>query len=97
MENDELLDNALDEIYEERNRQRERWGNAFDDTHTPADWVAFVVEQMAKALNGGKLAWKNTSKEPATEAFDWENWREHSLKAATILVAAVEAVDRRNN
>ena len=80
-----VTEKVLDEISAERDYQIDKWGNAFDDTHTPADWAAFATMYLGDALKG----WKNNR-----GAFDWKKFRKNALKVATIMVAAVEAVDR---
>ena len=74
------------EIEAERRYQEEKWGNAFDDTHTPADWWTFVSLYYTRALPG----WKN----PGTD-IDRKVLRRGLVKMATILVAWIEAVDRK--
>ena len=75
----------LTEISDERNYQVGRWGNDFDDTHTPADWWTFVSLYYARALQG----WKN----PGTTVP--AGFRDGLIKVAAIVVAWIEALDRK--
>lgn len=73
------------EIDGERAYQEEKWGNTFDDTHTPADWWTFVTLYYARYLVG----WKN----PGTDVP--KDFRKGLVKMATIIVAWIEALDRK--
>ena len=81
LENHEKLQKVLDEIFEERIYQDTQWGVEFDDSNTLNDWIAYVNIYLANAAN---------MKTPPISQ------REKVLKAATILVAAIEAFDRNN-
>ena len=83
------LDNIFDAIRSERDYQVEKWGNNFDDTHTPADWWTFVTFYFSKALK----SWKINPDAPF--AVDNESLRAGLIKVATIVVAWIEAIDRR--
>lgn len=69
----------LNEIRAERKYQDENWGTEFDDRNTLNDWSTYVNIYMAQAS-----AMTATPKEQ----------RENMLKAATLLVAAIETFDR---
>lgn len=73
------------EIDTERAYQESRWGNAFDDTHTPADWWTFVSIYYARSLQW----WKN----PGTDVPPY--FRRGLVKMAAIIVAWIEALDRK--
>jgi len=70
---------VLDEIRAEREYQDANWGTEFDDKNTLNDWSTYVNIYMAQA-----------SVMTATP----EEQRANMLKAATLLVAAVETFDR---
>lgn len=72
-------DAILEEIVTERAYQDKRWGTASDDKNTVNDWVAITTVYMALATPIG------ASK---------EQQRTGLLKAAAVLVAAVESFDR---
>jgi hypothetical protein len=38
----------LSQILTERNRQRDRWGDAHDRGHTGAEWIALLTERIGK-------------------------------------------------
>ncbi|KKN77452.1 hypothetical protein LCGC14_0360110 [marine sediment metagenome] len=73
----------LNGISVERNRQDGLWGNDFDDKNTPNDWVAYVNNYLAQGAYDGR-----------SEEYTVEKFRIALVKAATICVAAIEAIDR---
>lgn len=73
----------ITEIAEERARQVKLWGNDFDDKNTANDWVAYILNYVAVGAYCGRQ-----------DKYSPERFREHLLKAATLCVAAVEAIDR---
>jgi hypothetical protein len=75
------LQEILDQIRAEREYQDENWGTEFDDKNTLNDWSTYVNIYMAQA-----------SVMTATS----EEQRKNLLKAATLLVAAVETFDRND-
>lgn len=75
------------EIEAERAYQQERWGNEFDDTHTPSDWWTFVSLYFAKSLPH----WKNKYEGEV----DYRHLRKGLVKVATIVVAWIESIDRK--
>ena len=40
---------AIDAIINERQRQREKWGNSHDDTHAPEDFIQLIRDYTDKA------------------------------------------------
>lgn len=84
-ERDKLIRTAIfDEIDTERTRQDEGWGQEFDDKNNPNDWVTFVTRYLSRAAD-------DTVTQPKmVEKF----YRLNMLKAAAIVVAAIEAFDR---
>ena len=84
-ERDRLLRTAIfDEIDNERKRQDELWGYEFDDKNNPNDWVTFVVRYLSKAADDRVIKHEDFEK----------NYRLNMVKAATIIIAAIEAYDR---
>ncbi|MCK5615822.1 hypothetical protein KAR91_78890 [Candidatus Pacearchaeota archaeon] len=75
-----------EQIFSERNRQQQLWGNDFDDKNTANDWVAYIGNYVNLAAYSGREA-KYT---PA-------RFRENLIKAATLCIAAIEAVDRNGD
>ena len=75
------MDTILEEIKKERAYQERKWGTEFDDKNTLNDWVAYTNQYMSISVKMG-----------ASE----EERREGFLKAASILVAAIESLDRNN-
>ena len=39
-------ESVLQEIAQEREKQRSMWGNSTDDTRCPHDWVAIIVQEL---------------------------------------------------
>ena len=74
---------VLAEVEKERDRQREKWGDDFDDANTQQDWAAFIMHYTAVGI---------TSRLGAAPG---RSFREAMLKVATLAVAAIEAHDRR--
>jgi hypothetical protein len=66
----------------ERRRQMGLWCNAADDLNTRNDWVAYICRYVA----GGD--------DNSNSRFAVEKFRANLIKAATLCVAAVEAIDR---
>ena len=76
---------SREEIYEEIEKERAyqdgQWGTDNDDNNTANDWVTFVAQYMTE---GTRLA----QARPVRSAF---------LKAASLLIAAIEAHDRNGD
>lgn len=83
---DELLEKICDEIVDERQRQHNLWGNDFDDKNTANDWVAYICRYVSEGAYDGRKA-----------QYTSERFRKHLVKAATICVAAIEAIDRNGD
>ena len=85
-ERDRLLRTTIfDEIDTERKRQDELWGHEFDNKNTPNDWVTFVTRYLSKAADDRAVKREDFEKE----------YRLNMLKAATIVIAALETYDRQ--
>lgn len=69
----------IDAVVAEREYQDKKWGHAFDDKNTVNDWAAYANIYLSNAT---------TMKATAAEQ------RAGVLKAATLLIAALEAFDR---
>jgi len=76
------LETILEEIKKERSYQDFKWGTAFDNKNTVNDWATYANIYLSKAT---------TMKATPTEQ------RDGILKAATLLIAAIEAYDRNNS
>ena len=73
-------------IEKERERQVKLWGNKFDDKNTANDWASYIHNYVSIGVYSGREA-----------KYTPERFREHLIKAATLCVAAVEAIDRNGN
>ncbi len=80
-------DDILTEILNERNYQREKWGDEADDTlNTPWMWAAYIGQYSTKWMVGTFLPLKTDT----TDEF-----RKCMIKVATLALAAIESVDRQ--
>ena len=80
----------LDEIAAERADQRRKWFN--DDHHTDGEWLA--LHQIRLGQVGGAYIKSDkgfTGRSPNVPAL-----RDQLVKAAAVIVAHVEAIDRRS-
>jgi hypothetical protein len=77
------------QIENERDYQDKRWGTAFDDSHNPADWWTFVTFYYTRALG----PWRINKENP--DYFEADRLRAGLIKIAAIVVAWIEALDRR--
>jgi hypothetical protein len=72
-------------IERERLYQDSKWGGSeHDDTKDVRDWVAYVVNYLARTVNQD-ASWGN----------DIRVSRRYFIKVAALCVAAVEAIDRK--
>ena len=76
----------ITEIAEERVRQVKLWGNDFDNKNTANDWAAYICNYVTSGAYAGREA-----------KYTPEGFRTCLLKAATLCVAAVEAIDRNGD
>ena len=73
------------EIDEERARQDGQWGGkGYDDKHDVRDWVAYVLNFLARTV----------AKE-ANWGFNLKRAREAFVKVAALAIAAIESIDRK--
>jgi hypothetical protein len=72
-----------EEILGERALQANVWPESHDDTHKPWEWLALVTEQAGKAV--GEI-----DDAPFVRSF-----RSAMLRTAAVILAAIEADDRR--
>ena len=77
------IDAILSAIGDERDRQTQLWGDAFDDKNTANDWVAYICHYVSEGAYDGR-AGKYTP----------EHFRDNLMKAATLCVAAIQAIER---
>lgn len=73
-------------IEKERQRQVKLWGDDFDDKNTANDWVAYI----GNYVNLGAYSGREAKYTPA-------RFRENLVKAATLCIAAIEAIDRNGD
>jgi hypothetical protein len=74
----------LGEISGERDRQFNLPGSEFDQLHTVNDWIAIAAQYLTRSADR-----KHTKG-------DYSDQRESFLKAAAVIVAAIEHLDRRS-
>lgn len=77
---------TVDEIFSERFRQVQLWGNKFDDKNTANDWCAYICNYVASGAYDGRQ-----------EKYDPMRFREHLKKAACLCIAAIESIDRNGD
>lgn len=78
--------NNIELVKQERERQEKLWGNKFDDKNTANDWVAFVIHYLGYGSYSGRK-----------ELYNPEKFKKNLIKAATICIAAADAIDRNGN
>lgn len=83
---DDPMESVIDDIVAERNRQKAlaHGGNTddFDKTNTRNDWVAYATAYLGRASD---KVFRNQREKC--------DFRENLVKAATVIVAAIEAYD----
>ena len=94
-EDDDQTIRVLDEVAEERQRQREKWGNDHDDWHT-------AVQQSPTNyldVDADMWTWDRLHKQRHVKvemAPDSTARRGQLVKACAVYTAEIEAIDRRN-
>lgn len=79
---DERLFTAIADVLSERGKQDAQWGGpVHDDTHTPYDWMEYIVHQIARWREG------RDQRQPDS--------RERFTKIAALALAAIESIDRK--
>lgn len=82
-----MRDKILNEINLEREYQKNKWGNAVDDTvNEPNDFIAYMNAYSTRWFPGGFSPY-------SPETLD--AYRTSMIKTAAIAVAAVESLDRQ--
>ena len=79
------IDDILDEIYGERLRQLNKWG---EQNHGVADWILILAEEFGEASKEANEV-RFRSKDPS-------EYRAELIQVAAVAVAAIEALDRGN-
>lgn len=74
-----ILRTIIDQLIKEREYQDQKWGVKFDDANTINDWAAYAAIHIGQAVR-------------MDAAPDVQ--RTQLLKAATLLIAAVESFER---
>lgn len=93
-ERDKLIRTAIfDEIDVARKKDIEEWGHEFDDKNTPNDWVTFITRYLSVAADNSlsKCLQNHNGKPPLDPD---KRYRINMLKAASIVMSAIEAFDR---
>ena len=83
---DESKTTILDEVFSEHSRQVRFWGTTFDDKNTANDWCAYICKYVAAGAYAGR-----------GEKYTPKEFRENLKKAATLCIAAMEAIDRNGD
>lgn len=98
----EGLEAVLDEVYLERKRQHERWGeqNHPDGTAGRTTYLAAhrAKKRCTEAFEAGRGTWRHILAEEVAEAFaerDPEKLRNELVQVAAVATQWVEAIDRR--
>lgn len=73
---------GLVDVIEERQRQKGIWDESFDSANTPNDWATFAAHYVAAGVYDGRK-----------HEYTVEKNRECFVKAAAILIAAIEQID----
>lgn len=80
--------NIYDEIRNERDYQKKRWGDEADvKVNTPNDFVSYIAHYSTRWFDGGFTPYPK-------ETID--KYRTQMIKTAALAVAAVEALDRQH-
>lgn len=77
-----IRDQILGEISGERDRQFNLPGSEFDQLHSMNDWIAIAAQYLTRSADR-----KHTKSDPLDQ-------RESLIKAAAVIVAAIEHLDR---
>lgn len=75
------IEEIIEKIKQEREKQIEQWGNDFDDTNTAHDWTSYVCHYATEA------SWN---------PWDEEKFEKNMLKAASVAIAALQSLYRNN-
>ena len=74
---------VYDDIRAERTRQDAKWGGpSHDDDHDRWDWIGFVRKHATRAF-------------AAVKRGELDDYRQHMVRVAALVVAAIESHDRR--
>lgn len=84
------MDYVLDEIYSERVRQDEKWGQ---QDHAPAEWLMILGEEVGEV---NKAALETFFKYKDADN-DYSKYREELIQVAAVAVAMIECLDRKKH
>ncbi len=80
-----MMDEIFNEIRTERGLQDLQWGGKnHDDQHDIRDWVCYIVNFLARAVNN-----------EADWGFNLKKARSAFIKVAALCIAAIESIDRK--
>ena len=83
-----MNEQILKDIEKEREYQRKRWGDDFDDQHnTPFHWATYIANYSTR--------WPWLIDDPSEFASVLVEFRKRMIQVAALAIAAVESVDRR--
>jgi hypothetical protein len=89
---DASLAKVLEEVAQERARQDQKHGSAFDDQHAPSYWIGLVDRTIAKVEGTALMLDKGGGWAGSPGNIKW--YRETLLRVAALAVAAIQACDR---
>jgi hypothetical protein len=76
-----------DEIRQEREYQKKRWGDDADiKVNTPNDFVSYISHHSTRWFNGGFQPYSNKVV---------DDFRTQMIKTAALAIAAIEALDKQ--
>jgi hypothetical protein len=80
------MENILDDIANEREYQKLKWGTLVDDTiNRPMDFVGYIAHHSTRWFNGGFAPYSEST---------LQNYRQEMIKVAALAMAAIESVDK---
>jgi len=101
--NDMMSAAILKEIFKERRRQEEKWGEQNHPSGTNEKWAEVADGMRAKCelkAKNGELTWRDILEEEIWEAYgetDEAKVRAELIQSAAVIVNWIESIDRRTN
>lgn len=83
-----MINNILQEIADERERQDAKWG---EQNHAPAEWLMILGEEVGEANKAALetfFGYKNADK-------NYANYRAELVQVAAVAVAMIDCLDRK--
>lgn len=81
-----LMEEVIKQIIAEREYQMNKvgWSTEWDDNNKPHEWAGYITHYLGRNLAGDPMN------------IDSEKFRNDLLKVASLAVAAIESLDRKN-